>query len=106
MTLAPLTGALPSLVQIADDPNRVMTISDFEAAKTLGVRINLEEPGVRIRYDMFKEFADFAAEGRFSIPIARTFALDEWKTALSVSEGHQARKTFFCPDPFSPGDPG
>ncbi len=91
LDVAPVSGALPSLVQITGDPRRVMTISDFAAAKTLGVRSNLEEPGMRIRYDVLKEFADLAAQGRFSIPIARTFALDEWKTALSVSEGQQAR---------------
>ena len=88
---APVSGALPALVQIAGDPKRVMTISDFAAAKTLGVRSNLEEPGMRIRYDALKEFADLAAQGRFSIPIARAFALDEWKTALSVSESQKAR---------------
>ncbi len=91
LDVAPVSGALPALVQIAADPKRVMTISDFAAAKTLGVRSNLEEPGMRIRYDVLKEFADLAAQGRFSIPIARTFALDEWKMALSVSEGQQAR---------------
>ncbi len=91
LDVAPVSGALPALVQIAGDPKRVMTISDFAAAKTLGVRSNLEEPGMRIRYDVLREIADLAAEGRFSIPIARTFALDEWKTALSVSETQQAR---------------
>ncbi len=88
---APVSGALPALVQIAGDPKRVMTISDFAAAKTLGVRSNLEEPGMRIPYDVLPAFADLAAQGRFSIPIARTFALDEWKTALSVSESQKAR---------------
>ena len=68
-----------------------MTISDFAAAKTLGIRSNLEEPGMRIRYDVLGEFAEMAAQGRFSIPIGRTFALDEWRTALSLSEGQQAR---------------
>ncbi len=91
LDVAPVSGALPALVQIAGDPKRIMTISDFAAAKTLGVRSNLEEPGMRIRYDVLKQFADLAAQGRFSIPIARTFALDEWKTALSISEEHQAR---------------
>ncbi len=91
LDVAPVSGALPALVEIAGDPKRVMTISDFAAAKTLGVRSNLEEPGMRIRYDVLGEFADLAAEGRFSVPIARTFALDEWKTALAVSEGQQAR---------------
>lgn len=91
LDVAPVSGALPALVQIAGDPKRVMTISDFAAAKTLGVRSNLQEPGMRIRYDVLKEFAGLAAQGRFSIPIARTFALEEWKTALSLSEGQHAR---------------
>ncbi len=65
LDVAPVSGALPSLVQITGDPRRVMTISDFAAAKTLGVRSNLEEPGMRIRYDVLKEFADLAAQGRF-----------------------------------------
>ena len=91
LDVAPVNGALPALVQIAGDPKRVMTISDFAAAKTLGVRSNLEEPGMRIRYDVLQEFAGLAAQGKFSIPIARTFSLDEWKTALSVSLDQQAR---------------
>ena len=91
LDVAPVSGALPALVQIAGDPRKVMTISDFAVAKTLGVRSNLEEPGMRIRYDVLKAFADLAVQGKFSIPIARTFALDDWKTALSVSLGQQAR---------------
>ncbi len=91
LDVAPVSGALPALVQIAGNPRRVMTISDFAAAKALGVRSNLEEPAMRIRYDVLKEFADLAAQGRFSVPVARTFALDEWKTALAVSEDQQAR---------------
>ncbi len=91
LDVAPLSGALPALVQIAGDPKRVMTISDFAAAKALGVRSNLEEPGMRIRYDVLKEFAYLAAQSRFSIPIGRTFPLEEWKTALSLSEGLHAR---------------
>lgn len=91
LDVAPVSGALPALVEIAGDPKRVMTISDFAAAKTLGVRSNLEEPGMRIRYDVLPQFAELAAQGRFSIPIARTFALDEWKAALSLSQGQQAQ---------------
>ncbi len=95
---APVGGALPALVQIAGDSKRVMTISDFAAAKILGVRSNLEKSGMRIPYDVLPEFAGLAAQGRFSIPIARTFALDEWKTALSVSESQKARgKLIFLP---------
>ena len=88
---APASGALPALVQIAGDPKRVMTISDFAAAKALGVRSNLQEPEMRIRYDVLPRFAELAAQGKFSIPIAGTFPLGEWKAALSVSESQQAR---------------
>ncbi len=35
---APVADALPALVTIAGDPKRVMTISNFAAAKELGVR--------------------------------------------------------------------
>ena len=62
---------------------------------------------MRIRYDVLKEFADLTAQGRFSIPIARTFALDEWKTALSVSERPAgAGKTHPSALIPSPDDPG
>ena len=87
---APVSGALPALVQLAGDPKRVMTISDFAAAKPLGVRSNLEEPGMRIRYDVLGEFAELTREGKFSIPLAGAYALTEWKTALSLSLSQQA----------------
>ena len=88
---APVSGALPALVEIAGDPKRVMTISDFATAKELGVRSNLEDPNMRIRYDVLGEFAELTAEGKFSVPIARTFALDEWQAALATSQSQQAR---------------
>ena len=35
------------------------------------------------------EFAKLAAEGRFTVPIARTFPLDDWREALAASlSGH------------------
>lgn len=88
---APVSGALPALVKIAGNPKRIMTISDFTAAKELGVRSNLEDPNMRIRYDVLGDFARLASQGKFSIPIARTFALGEWKGALAVSQSQQAR---------------
>ncbi len=87
---APVSGALPALVRIAGDPKRVVTISDFAAAKELGVRSNIEE--IRpIRYDVLGEFAQLAADGKFTIPIARTFPLQDWRAALDVSQSQKAR---------------
>lgn len=82
---APVGGALPDLVQIAGgDPKRVLTIADFAAAKELGVRDSFEE-GQTQRFDVFGEFAQFAADGRFTVPIAGTFPLADWRTALEIS---------------------
>lgn len=88
---APVGGALPDLVQIAGgDPKHVLTISDFAAAKELVVRDGLHEDRTQ-RFDVFPEFAQFAADGRFTVPIARTFPLEEWRTALQISLSGQAR---------------
>jgi NADPH:quinone reductase-like Zn-dependent oxidoreductase len=97
---APIGGALPGLVQIAGgDPKRVLTISDFAAAKELGVRDSFEEGHVQ-RFDVFPEFAQFAADGRFAVPIAGTFPLEDWRTALEKSLSGQAHgKLLLLPGP-------
>jgi NADPH:quinone reductase-like Zn-dependent oxidoreductase len=91
---SPVGGALPSLVQSAGgDPKRVLTISDFQAAAELGVRDSFHEGELR-PYDreaVFTEFAQLAADGKFTVPIARTFPLDDWRTAMEISLSGQAR---------------
>jgi NADPH:quinone reductase-like Zn-dependent oxidoreductase len=97
----PVGGVLPDLVEIADgDPKRVLTISDFEAAQELGVRDSFhEDPTTRSeRFDAFPEFAQLAADGRFTVPIARTFPLEDWRTALEISlTGHPRGKLLLLP---------
>ena len=91
---SPAGGALPDLVEIADgDPRRVLTISDFEAAQELGVRDTFHEDGATRgeRFDPFPEFAQLAADGKFAVPIARTFPLADWRTALAISLTGRAR---------------
>ncbi len=88
---APPSGVLPDLLRIAGgDPRRVLTITDFAAAAALGVRNSLGEDAT-LRYDMLAAFARWAAEGRLAVPIARTFALDEWGLARDISQSGQAR---------------
>ena len=79
-------GALADLLAIAGgDPRRILTISsDFQAANALGVRHSFTE-GVPLQYDKLRDFARLAADGRFAIPIARTFALEDWREALDIS---------------------
>ena len=88
---APVGGALPDLVQIVGgDSKRVLTISDFDAAAKLGVRDTFhEDPAARA--DGLTEFTQRAAEGRFSVPIAQTFPLERWRTALDISQSGKAR---------------
>ncbi|WP_375488634.1 NADP-dependent oxidoreductase [uncultured Mycobacterium sp.] len=98
---APVGGALPDLVEIAGgDPQRVLTISDFEAAQELGVRDTFHEvpvPG-NARYAQFPEFAQLAADGKFTVPIAQTFPLEQWRTALETSlTGHARGKLLLLP---------
>ena len=87
---APVSGALPALVKIAGDPKRVVTITDFAAAKELGVRTNIEEAAT-LRYDVLGDFAQLAADGKFTVPIARTYPLEDWRAALDVSQRQEAR---------------
>lgn len=88
---APVGGALPDLVRIAGgDPKRVLTISDFAAARELGVRDSFEE-GQTQRFDVFPEFAQLAADGKFTVPVAGTFPLQDWRAALEISLSGQAR---------------
>jgi NADPH:quinone reductase-like Zn-dependent oxidoreductase len=98
---APVGGALPDLVEIAGgDPRRVLTISDVEAAQQLGVRDTFHEDRALLshRYEAFPEFAQLAADGTFTVPIARTFPLEDWRAALEISlTGHARGKLLLLP---------
>lgn len=84
-------GVLPDLIKIVDgDPRRVMSFSDFDEGG-LGVRTTGREKGVVHRYDVLGRYARLAAEGRFTIPIAGTFALEDWREALDLSNNQRAR---------------
>ena len=48
------------------------------------------EPGIVLRYDALGHFAQLAAEGRFTVPVARTFALKDWREALDLSLNRRA----------------
>jgi NADPH:quinone reductase-like Zn-dependent oxidoreductase len=87
---AQVVGALPDLINIVDgDPRRVMSFADFDE-DGLGVRTTGREKGVVPRYDVLGQYAQLAAEGRFTIPIARTFALEDWREALDLSLNKRA----------------
>jgi NADPH:quinone reductase-like Zn-dependent oxidoreductase len=98
---APPGGVLPDLVAIAGgDPKRVLTITDVAAAQELGVRDSFhEDPATRSeRFDPFPEFAQLAADGKFTVPIAATFPLEDWRAAMEISlAGHAHGKLLLLP---------
>ena len=93
---APAPGVMPDLVEIAGgDPRRVLTCVDFAGAAAVGARNGVGETpggedGAVLRYDALGKYARLAAEGRFTIPVARTFALEDWREALDLSLGGRA----------------
>jgi NADPH:quinone reductase-like Zn-dependent oxidoreductase len=88
---AQVKGTLPDLVKIVDgDPKRVFSFADRDE-EGIGVRTAWKEQGPNgLRYDVLGHYAQLAAEGRFSIPIARTFALEDWREAAEISMNKQA----------------
>ena len=95
--LAP--GVLPDLIKIVDgDAGRVMSIADFDE-EGLGVRTTGREPGLVPRYDALAHYAQLAADGRFTVPVARTFGMEDWRTALELCRsGHAHGKLLILPD--------
>jgi NADPH:quinone reductase-like Zn-dependent oxidoreductase len=91
-----VASALPDLVEIAGgDTARIITAADREGAARTGVRTGAEniksEGGFRLRWDVLGEYGQLAAKGRFFIPVARTFALGDWREALDISLAGRAR---------------
>ncbi len=84
-------GVLASLVElVGGDPQRVMSISDFDEAG-LGVRTTGREADLVPRYDALAPYAKLAAEGRFSVPISRTFPMADWREALELGFSNRSR---------------
>jgi NADPH:quinone reductase-like Zn-dependent oxidoreductase len=90
------TSALPDLIEIAGgDPQRVITVGDVKGAAETGVRTGAEniaeEGGFKLRWDKLGEYGRLAADRRFAIPVAQTFAFDDWREALDISLAGRAR---------------
>src|SRR3546814_12665612 len=80
----------PDLVEIAGgDARRIITVADVQGAAETGARTGAEnikaDGGFKLRWDKLGEFGRLAAEGRFSITVAQTFVLENWREALDIS---------------------
>jgi NADPH:quinone reductase-like Zn-dependent oxidoreductase len=90
LNTAPVSGALPDLIRTVEAPDHVATLGDFDTARELGVRGGTgPDANARLRTDVLGEYAELAAQGRFSVPIARTVPFADWPQAVALSEsGH------------------
>ncbi|QFU89663.1 NADP-dependent oxidoreductase [Amycolatopsis sp. YIM 10] len=82
---SPAGGALPTLVKLTGDPDRVLTVSDFAAAAELGARVTQ----IEMRYDRLDEFARLAGEGVLAVSIARDYTLDQIHEAAKLSQSRR-----------------
>ena len=92
-------GALPELVAIAGgDPSHVLTISDFQDAEATGVKAS-GGPGTVRRWDALDHAATLVEEGKLTVPVQQTFALDEVAEAERISQaGHLSGKLVLLVD--------
>ena len=84
----PSAGAIAALIEIAGDPKRVVTISNHDEARREGARVNIDELMVAGGFpssDFLADYATLAAAGQLTIPIAKTFPLEEWRSAAELS---------------------
>jgi hypothetical protein len=83
-------GALPALVELAGGPEHVVTIADYAGAQETGARFSGGMGGERAVHAL-KEIGELIEAGRFSIPVAQTFPLDQ------VGDAHELSQTGSCP---------
>jgi NADPH:quinone reductase-like Zn-dependent oxidoreductase len=103
-TAPPNAGSIPELIAVAGDPSRVMTISNHDEARRLGARVNLDHfAELAPPASFLPRCASLAADGAFCIPIARTYPLGEWRSAVQLSmSGRPHGKVVLLPEPHLP----
>ncbi|MFG2968725.1 NADP-dependent oxidoreductase [Streptomyces sp. NPDC048288] len=93
------SGSLPDLVDLVESPDRVVTIADLNAAR-YGVHLSRSAgPGADPQaVDGLAEAAGLAQQGRFTVPLAAAFALEDAAAAHLLSEtGHARGKIVLTP---------
>jgi NADPH:quinone reductase-like Zn-dependent oxidoreductase len=96
----PSASVLPELVRAVREPRDVYTLTNFATAAELGVRFQFSEDhdeieearnGGLLRNDVIGQYGRLAGQGRFEIPVARVFPLNEWREAAAISLSGHAR---------------
>jgi NADPH:quinone reductase-like Zn-dependent oxidoreductase len=88
---------LPELIELAGDPQHVVTIADFAGAKQHGVRFSSGDAGRAVH--ALANIGELIESGRLALPVAQTFPLAEIAQAHRVSEdGHVRGKLVLLVD--------
>ena len=91
-------GALPALVELAGGPENVVTIADYQGSQETGVSFSGGAVGARAWYALAKA-AELIEAGRFSLPVAQTFPLEQVGEAQALTEtGHVRGKLVLLVD--------
>jgi NADPH:quinone reductase-like Zn-dependent oxidoreductase len=91
-------GALPALVALTGSPDRVVTIADYQGAQETGVEFS-GGMGTGRAVHALNEIGELIDAGKFSLPVAQTFPLDQIAKAHEVSEdGHVRGKLVLLVD--------
>ncbi|MFF5408419.1 NADP-dependent oxidoreductase [Streptomyces misionensis] len=80
-------GVIPDLIELAGGTERVLTIADYEQARKYGVTFSDGKGGRAVH--ILGEIGELIEDGRFALPVARTFPLSDVAEAHRTSEqGH------------------
>ena len=81
-------GALPDLVELAGGPRHVVTVADYAGAEQTGARFS-GGMGTQRAVHALREIGALIEAGQFSLPVAKTFPLEQIGEAHRLSEtGH------------------
>jgi len=83
------SGVLPELIELAGDPEHVITIADFAGAQQYGVRFSRGDSG-RAIYAL-AQIRDLIESGQFTLPVRQTFRLADVAEAHRVGEAGHVR---------------
>jgi NADPH:quinone reductase-like Zn-dependent oxidoreductase len=83
-------GALPALVELTSRPDHVVTIADPQGAQETGATMT-GGPGAKRALHALKDIAPLIEAGLFTLPVAKTFPLEEIGEAHRLSEAGHVR---------------
>ncbi|MEV8375256.1 NADP-dependent oxidoreductase [Kribbella sp. NPDC056861] len=90
-------GALPDSIELRGGTDRVITIADMGAAD-LGVTFSMESSSPEVTTAGLIEQLQLAADGKLTLTVAKTFGLEDARTAQEISEtGHIRGKLVLLP---------